>query len=309
MTPPPFFIIGFQRSGTTLLRLMLDHHPELAIPLDTTGLWSRYEARLSQYDHLATVEATRRLIDDLLGEERIQLWEAGFTAEQVLARRQRPGFPGIIEAFHLAYATAHGKARWGDKDPGNMLRMDTVNRWFPDARFLHIIRDGRDACLSQLQQSFGYDDCLPCAEAWREQVQWVCHTGRILGTERYWEVRYEDLVADPMPHLMAACRLIGVPYAPSMLEYHRDVERSIPASKRHLWPLINEPPRMDNTGLWRRKMSRGTRAAFERRAGSMLRTMGYDTLPPPARGGYGAEARSLLRRAWLSLRRKLLRPQ
>lgn len=301
----PFFIVGFQRSGTTLLRLMLDQHPDLAIPLDTTGLWSRYEALHEQGSGASDPLAVRRLVESLLAEERIQLWEAGLTVDQVLAARTREGFAGIIEAFYTAYARSRGKRTWGDKDPGNMLRIGTVVRWFPDARFIHIIRDGRDACLSQLEQSFGFSDCLPCAEAWREQVQWVRRIGEMLGPGRYWEVRYEDLLADPAQRLTQACGFLGVAFDPAMLEYHKHVERSIPASKRHIWPLLAEPPRKDNVGRWRTRMSGSARVAFEKRAGLVLRECGYETLPGRPTGGYVAELQSGFQRLIQGIRRRL----
>ncbi len=287
----PFFIVGFQRSGTTLLRLMLDNHPDLAVPLDTVGLWARYEERLAEYGSLDSEAAARRLIGDLLAEERIRLWETPLTVDGVLAHRRRAGFAGIMEAFHLAYAAARGKRAWGDKDPGNMERIDQLNRWFPDCRIIHIIRDGRDACLSQTRQDFGFDDLFECALAWREQVEWVRRIGGILGPARYAEVRYEDLVAEPETELRRLTDFLGVSWQPAMLEYHRDVKRSVPDSKRHIWPMLDKPPQKDNAGRWKREFSRGERIGFEKRARSMLLAMGYEVFPALPSGGYLAELR------------------
>lgn len=303
MTVPPFFIVGFQRSGTTLLRLMLDNHPAIAIPLDTVGLWAHYADRLDRYGQLATEDDAHRLVTDLLAEERIRLWEVPLTTDGVLALRRLPGFPGIIDAFHLAYARAKGKVHWGDKDPGDMERIDRLAQWFPEGRIVHIIRDGRDACLSQTRQDFGFDDLFECAACWREQVEWVRRIGGVLGPARYFELRYEDLVADPEPVLRRLTAFLGVPWSAAMLQYHTAVKQSVPDSKRHIWPLLDKPPQRDNAGRWKTAFSPGQRIAFEKRAGSMLRAMGYDTLPRAA-GGYGAEAASLLARAWRAVRRR-----
>jgi hypothetical protein len=293
----PFFVVGFQRSGTTLLRLMLDNHPEIAIPLDTTGLWSRVEGRLDQYGDLSVPASRVRLVDDLLAEERIRLWEVPFSSEEILRRWKDASFSGLIDAFHQSYAAARGKSVWGDKDPGNMLRISQLDRWFPGCRFVHIIRDGRDACLSQLTQDFGFDDILPCAAAWREQVWWVREVGAVLGPSRYFELRYEDLLAQPETILRKLCRFLGLEFSAQMLDYHRKVDQSVPDSKRHLWPLLNQPPRTDNTEQWKRKMSAGQRICFEKRAGPVLRQLGYETLPGRAAGGYLEEIKSLVRRA------------
>lgn len=304
----PFFIVGFQRSGTTLLRLMLDNHPELAVPLDTVGLWARYEERVPAYGPLEDEAAARRLITDLLGEERIRLWEVPLTLETVLARRRRGGYPGIVEAFHLAYAAHHGKRAWGDKDPGNMERIDQLNRWFPDCRIIHIIRDGRDACLSQTKQDFGFDDLFECAVAWREQVEWVRRIGTILGAARYAELRYEDLVATPEAELRRLCDFLGVSWQPAMLEYHRDVKRSVPDSKRHIWPMLDKPPQKDNAGRWKKELTQGERIGFEKRAWSMLSAMGYEVFPTVPTGGYLAELRFVAWRVGRKLRFLLRRP-
>jgi len=294
--PEPFFIVGFQRSGTTLLRLMLDSHPAVAIPLDVTGLWSRYEERLDRYD-LGQGASTRKLIADLLAEERIRLWEVPLTVDEIDAQRQQPGYPGIIDAFHRAYAARHGKERWGDKDPGNILRLHLLDRWFPNGQIVHLIRDGRGACLSHLGQAFGFDDVLECAEAWREQVWWVRRIGQILGPDRYHELTYEALVAAPEAELQRLCRFLGLAFSPEMLSYHDHLDRSIPAEKRHIWPLIGEPPRKENADKWKSQMSRGVQVCFEKRAGTLLRELGYPTTPPPWRGGYQTELRHLLGRA------------
>ena len=276
---------------------MLDNHPEIAIPLDTTGLWDRTERRLNAYGDLADVSNRKRLIKDLIEEERIRLWETPFTVDEVEARWQGAGYNGLIDAFYRSYAERRGKHYWGDKDPGNMVRMSQLDRWFPGSRFIHIIRDGRDACLSQLNQDFGFDDVLPCAAAWREQVWWVREIGKVLGPSRYFELRYEDLTARPEAMLREICRFLGIAYAPQMLEYHQKVEHSVPDSKRHLWPLLSEPPRADNTAQWKRKMRPGQRVCFEKRAGPLLRELEYETLPGNTSGGYWEELRSLARRA------------
>ena len=285
----PFFLIGFQRSGTTLLRLMLDSHPELAVPLDVTGLWDRYEGRLDAYGDLTRPEGRRRLVDDLLAEERIRLWKVPLEAEGVLAQWTRPGLPGVIDALGRSYALAKGKRWWGDKDPGNTRRLAQLNRWFPGCRVIHIIRDGRGACLSHLGQAFGHDDLMACAEAWREEVWWARQMGGLLGPERYCEVKYEDLLEDPERELTRITAFLGVPYSPAMLEYPGRVAEAVPDEKRHIWPLIGEPPRKENATRWRARMPPPVQVCFEKRAGAVLGELGYDTSPAPWRGHYLTE--------------------
>jgi hypothetical protein len=297
----PFFVTGFQRSGTTLLRMMLDSHPKVAIPLDTTGLWARTEGRLGEFGSLEEEGNRRRLVESLLVEERIRLWRVPLSVDDVVSAISRPGYPGVIEGFHLAYARSKGKTRWGDKDPGNMLRLASVLEWFPDARIVHIVRDGRDACQSLLKQSFGGDDLLRCAEQWREQVGWVRQIGRILGAQRYHELRYEDLVEHPESVLRTLASFLDLDWSPSMLEYHRRVDESVPEEKRHIWPLLDRPPQVSARYRWKAEMSDGQRICFEKRAGRVLAECGYETIPGGASGAYLTEAVLAARRARAAL--------
>ncbi len=76
---PPFFVFGFERSGNTLLAMMLGAHPNIAVPLSTTGMWLRYAERLNDYARLAATNDMERLVDDLLAEQRIRLWDVQLT--------------------------------------------------------------------------------------------------------------------------------------------------------------------------------------------------------------------------------------
>ncbi len=235
--------------------MMLDRHPEIAIPLDVVGLWEKYYGSLATYNNLETESDVQRMLEDILQEDRIQLWEVPLSTESLLKLAVTGNFASIIEAFYKEYATAKGKTIWGDKDPGNMTRIHLLNEWFPTSKIIHIIRDGRDACLSHLEQKFGFDDILSCAEAWREEVRWVRRIGRILGPDRYMELKYEALVDEPVTLLSAICLFLDVPYNEAMLRYHEDVRGSIPESKRHIWPLISEPPTKKRVGRWKTSMS------------------------------------------------------
>lgn len=301
----PFFIIGFQRSGTTLLRLMLNRHPLIAIPLDVVGLWQRYHDRLAVYGDLNSCNNARKLVADLLKEERIQLWEVPLSVQKVMEYATACDYPSLIAGFYRAYAASKGKSHWGDKDPGNMTRLHLLNEWFPSCRFIHIIRDGRDACLSQLDQEFGFDELLPCAEAWREEVWWVRCIGRMLGPPRYMEIKYENLVSNPDIWLEAICEFLHISYCEDMLRYHEDVRGSIPDSKRHIWPLITRPPTAQNVRRWTRELNKAQVVCFEKRASSLLRELDYPISHSLASGAYTEEFRYIVRVSIRALRHRL----
>jgi hypothetical protein len=276
----PVFIVGFQRSGTTLLRLMLNAHPQIAIPHDSAELWPTYaRVACTKYRGLREVDDVRRMIDDLLAEPRIRAWGTTLPRESLLADPLPSSFPEVMARFHTVYARAQGKVRWGDKNTGTLVELDRLNSEFRHCKIIHLVRDGRDCAQSHRSKHYlyGYENVLRVALEWREQVT-LCHKmGAMLPRERFFELRYEDLLADPTAALSRLCLFLNLPFSPLMLEYHRHVEEHVPRDRRSLWPLLDRPPVTSNAFKWKSDMSPGDRAVFERTAGDLLRTFGYET--------------------------------
>ncbi len=126
-----------------------------------------------------------------------------------------------MRAFFDAYAERQGKPRWGDKTPAYMLSVTRIGRALPEARFVHLIRDGRDVALSQTARAI--NEQPPPAE---QAAKWVKRIGKSreqaakLGGERYIEARYEDLVRDPEPTLRRICDFVALDFDPAMLTYY-----------------------------------------------------------------------------------------
>jgi hypothetical protein len=304
----PFFVVGFQRSGTTVLRLMLNAHPELAIPHDSAQLWLNYRRLVARYNNLRAAEDVRAMIDDLLAEARIQAWQTALPKERILAEPLPTSFPEVMDRFHRVYAEAHGKSRWGDKNTGTLTELDQLNAMFPACQIVHIVRDGRDCALSHLGPDYvyGYENALRVAIEWREQVTLCRKMGAMLPPARFHEVRYEDLLADPEGVLRGVCAFLGIQFSAQMLQYQEDVARHVPDDRRSLWPLLDQPLVAANAGKWKSRLDAADRAVFERQAGQLLRDLGYETLEPPVRGGHVRELWYLLhsRVAWRLRRRR-----
>jgi hypothetical protein len=270
-------VLGVSRSGTTLLKAMLDAHSQLAIPSESyflPQLWDRHGERP---DRDAFVEDLTRL-------ERVREW--GVDPEDVRARlTERPRFAEAVQSIYQLYAESRRKPRFGDKTPLYMQHLDVLERAFPDARYVHIVRDGRDAALSMiamtrkprfnLSRPRGLGD-FACA--WRREVRAAQRFGR---THPYLELRYEDLVAEPESRLREVCAFLGLEYEPGMLEYHRREDPLLYADH----PRLAEPPVRD-TRSWRQELRLSDAALFEAIAGDLLAELGYDRAHPrPGRRG------------------------
>ena len=308
----PLVLLGVSRSGTTLLRVILDRSPGIAIPDES------FFVPLLARRHGKTVDADR-FLDDVSRIPTIRDW--GLTVSDV-APRIHTGMPtgAAISAIYGAYADAAGKPRFGDKTPMYMRHLALLEELFPDAQYVHLIRDGRDAALSFLQMPEGTftrtwahpttPEQFACL--WRKEVEDARALGRRRGASRYHEVRYESLVADPEGTVRRICTFASLPFEPAMLDYTGAVDVS---AKPHQQRLLRPP----TTGVrsWREDMSPADVASFDAVAGTLLSDLGYDVRSgrtggakvAAARGWYGARlgawnvAAGLLQRSPLWRRR------
>jgi hypothetical protein len=273
MSAPPLLVLGVRRSGTTLLRVMLDRSSQLAIPDESYFVTQLAHRHGSKPDVEAFAEDCRRL-------STLRDW--GVTPRGL---DLRPGMTtgDAIAAVYARYAALQGKARWGDKTPMYMQHLPLLARLFPDARFVHLIRDGRDAALSFLGVPPGIMSrtwaqprtAVDFACQWRTEVKAAQRLGRRVGPERYLEVRYEALVDDAEQELRRICSFTDLPFEGGMLAYTEAVDVS---SKPHQQRLLQPPTR--GVRDWRAELSGEDARAFEGVAGDLLGRLGYDLLDP-----------------------------
>jgi len=270
-------MFGFERSGTTLLSMIMGAHPQLAVPLTVTGLWFTYCSRLNHYNELKTVADVENLVTDLLQDERIKLWDEKLSCKEVMAGVKSNSYAAVVESFHKAYAAHKGKLYWGNLDIATLGSLEKVHKWFPDARFIHIVRDGRDVSLSHETMPYGSSNTLECAQKWRERLFTNLKMGEILGSERYFLLRYEDMVLEPQATLRKVCEFIGLSYSDDMLQYANMVDEKVPEDKRWLWPALSKPLQSSKCFQWKSKMDLKRRVVFEGEARAMLNQLGYET--------------------------------
>jgi Sulfotransferase family len=269
----PVIVLGVSRSGTTLLKEMLDSHSELAIPSESyfiPQLWDRHGGRFDAEEFL----------EDLARIARVREW--GVTPEQ--ARERLPESPSTadgIRAIYRSYADARGKPLYGDKTPSYMQCLDLLERVFPDARYVHLVRDGRDAALSffEMRRRPRFNVARPrglasFASHWRLEVEGARKLGSRLST-RYHELRYEDLVREPETELRRICDFLELEFEPAMLAYHEDVDSSV--LQDH--PLLAKPPTSD-TRRWQEQLAAEDAELFEAIAGDTLSELGYERQYP-----------------------------
>ena len=287
---PPLILLGVSRSGTTLLRVILDRSPGIAIPDESFFvplLARRHGKRIDQ----------ERFLDDVARIATIRDWGVTDVAGRV--RSEMPTGVAIAAIFD-AYAEAAGKPRWGDKTPMYMRHLELLEELFQDAQYVHLIRDGRDAALSFLQMPEGTftrtwahpttPEQFACL--WRKEVGDARSLGRRVGASRYHEVRYENLVAEPEAAVRTICTFAAIPFELAMLDYTGSVDVS---AKPHQQRLLTPPT--SGVRSWRDDMPAEDVAAFESVAGDLLGELGYEVRSRSSGG-----ARSALARGWYAAR-------
>jgi len=260
LTFPPIFVGGAGRSGTTLLRVILDSHsriacgPELKVLPQVSQLWAELRTTYAPYLAESNVlpgdidRSVRALIIGLLG-----------------AARRRSG-----------------KARVAEKSPNNVFFFRHLHAMFPHAAYVHMLRDGRDVVASLLSMDWRTPDGKRVdytADARVAARYWVsaiasarafAHATR--GRSRYHELRYEALIAEPESILRTLFEFLGEPWEPGVLDYHR---REHALGLESSAEAVTRPMYRSATGRWRRDLTPAQRDAVKQEAGAALIELGY----------------------------------
>lgn len=288
MSPPFPIVVGCPRSGTSLLAVMLDSHPDVAIPPETAflkylpGLHGEGEALRGRFVELVTADRT-----PLSNWSDFDLDRGAF--ETRIAGLAPFTVAGAAREFYAMYAEGQRKRRAGEKTPDNIFVMRELASLLPEAHFLHVIRDPRDTVLSWRKTWFApSQDFGALGAAWQEQVA----LGRAAGAAvaHYHELRYEDLVLHPESELPRVCAFLGLEYSPQMLDFEAQGAARIARLKGRMHVSgrmvaredrtrihvnLARPPQHDRIGVWRRELSTADRAAVELAASPLFTSLGY----------------------------------
>jgi Sulfotransferase family len=278
----PIFVVGCPRSGTTLFRTMLSAHRSIAIPPETRYLMGMYWRR-NQIGDLRQPEVRARLASAIVDDPESRFRVLGLDGERVKAEII-DGPPTLGSAFGIVfrdYAQGFDKPRWGDKRPAYYAFMDELDHLFPDAQFIHLIRDPR-ACVESLKRQEWYpDEAAPCAAAWVHAVRSASKSGRKLGPQRYLEVIYEQLVSEPEKVSRQICDFLDEPFDEQMCKPELIAEKVNPAHYQQRGQ-IQQGVNTATVEAWATRLPADEIALVDKVARRWMRRYGY--VPSPAAG-------------------------
>lgn len=245
----PLFLVGAERSGTTVLRLMLKHHPEIA--------WcNEFEYAVDQVSDQGQFPPLESYYEWL---ETHRIFQAtGFKIDQTLS------YPQLVESFMCQMRDRSGKPIIGATVHRHFDR--ALHIW-PNGRFIHILRDPRDVARSCIGMGWAGNVWFG-VERWRKAEQLWNQVKQIVPENRRYELTYEELITEPVLTLKRVCDFIGVPYDQEMLSYTENSNYSFPDPKY--------------IAQWKRKLSEQDVQLVEKKISHLLVERGYELsgLPP-----------------------------
>jgi hypothetical protein len=277
----PLLIGACPRSGTTLLRSLLNNHPELAVPAETDFVIGAWNHR-GRWRDLRRAADRRRLAEWILdtpgrGGKRIRA--GAFSRDEAVERivAAPPTLGSALAALFAMFAEAKGKPRWGDKRPAYAVYLDALFALFPDAQFVNLVRDPRAAAASQMRAPW-YDDGRtlelgPAVANWEYAVRRVDAYAERLCPDQLLDVRYEDLVRDPEAALTRICDFAGLPAGPAV---GRMLARPRGGRLTGAWhERVAEPITPASVEAWRERLAPHEVALVEHAAAPYLARFGY----------------------------------
>jgi hypothetical protein len=283
---PYVFIVGCPRSGTTLLRRLVDTHPHIAIIHQSRFIPNFFERRRG-----LTPEGlvTTKLVDRLLEARGVKNLETSREMLESLVEAGEPlSYSTFITGVFDLYGKGQGKRLVGDKTPAYVRRIPTLHALWPEARFVHLIRDGRDVCMSAINwrkadhalgrfSTWGVDPITTAAVWWEWHVRLGREDGGSLAPKLYHEVRYEALVSEPAKECEKLCSFLDLPYDDAMLKFHEGREKADPnLDAKKAWRPLTFGLRK-----WSEQMPAEALERFEASAGDLLEELGYPRACPP----------------------------
>lgn len=270
----PFFIVGSSRSGSTLLRLMLASHSRIAIPAETWYLIPLLEEfpfdRVLREKEIAAAVAvmTSHYTWPDMG---LDATEFRHLAANLRGARLRD----LVEMVYRRHMEVEGKRRWGDKTPAYIEIVPALAAMFADAKFIHLIRDGRDVAKSFQRQGWHGPWMHGYAREWLRALDLDLKLGRTLLSERILRVRYEDLVLHPEATLSMICAFIDERFEEQMLLWRGKVAGAISDRDGGLHASLSREMHPSDVSRWEREMTSREVFVAEAFMGTQLSRCGY----------------------------------
>ncbi|MCU7920796.1 MAG: sulfotransferase [Candidatus Thiodiazotropha sp. (ex Dulcina madagascariensis)] len=280
----PIFMIGMQRSGSNLLRLMLNQLSEIVSP-HPPHILHRICPLQERYGDLSDERNFNLLTDDVcrLVELNPVPWEkVVLDRDDVKSRCRENSLVALLGAVYDICAEVQQAQTWCCKSLANIRYVDEIERYYDAPKYIFLYRDGRDVALSFRKAVVGEKHFYNIAKGWMHVQETGLALRDKIGPKRLCSVSYEELTGEPEETAKRLCEFLGVDYAEGMLEFHRSDEAKRAAGSSDLWGKLTQPVMKNNTRKFLREASEHDIRIFESVAGDVLERLGYDRVYVPS---------------------------
>ncbi|NVB40394.1 sulfotransferase [Pseudenhygromyxa sp. WMMC2535] len=273
----PNFLICSERSGSNLLRSLLNAHPEIYAPepIHLGAFWERVE----EFGDLRQSASWRALLAAIV--EFLAGWKGSLHPSLRLdvasldAAIPERSFAAIYDHLYALGLAAAGKRRLFIKENHTAQRAPIFRAAYPDASFVYQVRDPRDFLAScKAFPSYKYGSAQAAIEIWCADQQATIELRAQLPAGRVHAGSYEALIHDPEAELVRLCAFLAVDYAPEMLEFYK-TEDARRAATHAAWRNLGKPIMTGNAGRYAQTLTRDEIAMVEAHSGALMDRLGY----------------------------------
>ena len=277
-TERPVVLLATERSGSNLLRSIIDAHSDATAPhpLETAYPWRNIESPgdLSPADRRAVLRDT--LINKQFSHHPNVAPLDVTSLHERLESVTHKSFLTVQELLYSEYARTVGASTWVTKDPSVWGYLDELREYYDGLRVVYLVRDARDVALSFRTSNVGQSHPYFSAVRWREEQA----DGRDLLDSAFGDnvhlIRYRDLLREPERIVASLCSFLDLEYEPEMLYFYESENARDAADSAQAFENLSVPIKSDNFGKFRDRLSRPEIALVEKVAGTQLESFGFD---------------------------------
>jgi len=269
--------IGTQRSGSNLLRVMLNQLPEISAP-HPPHILKTFFPLLDHYGNLADEQNFRLLVADVCDwvNGNPVPWEGCvISVDSVLLACKQQSLIGVWEAIYRLKAMADNAAYWCCKSMESIHYISDIELSGIHPFYIYLYRDGRDVALSFKKAIVGPKHMYCLAKKWLEEQELSLQLIGKLPAHRYISIRYEDFIASPGKYMKELCDKLQVPFTEAVFDYFHSRESLNTANSGAMWRNVAKPIMGSNIKKYEKELSEDELLIFERVAGKMLIQLGY----------------------------------
>lgn len=277
----PIFIIGTERSGTNLLRLILNSHSHIAIP-HPPHILKNFSQLEPLYGDLSQDANFKKLVKDAVTMVELHPypWEIKLDSERIFREVPERNLMNIFFSIYNQYLESMHKERWGCKSTFMLYHVAAIRQYYPRAKFIYMVRDGRDVAVSARKSIFNRYSVYYIARLWKKEQQLGISWLNKLSVNDILVVKYESLLDDPKNTIEVLCGFLNEPFENAMLNFSTTPEAKKSASISKSWENTSRPIMKGNVDKFRKELTEKEIELFEAIASPELEYFSYPLTRP-----------------------------